>query len=419
MERIGIAGLSLHDADVAGLERLARPGPVDYEGFARQLADALAASELVLLSTCNRVEVIFARELGHLPSADDRDVAASALGLAADDPLRARMHLATGSDAVRHLLRVAASLDSMVLGEDQILAQVRDAYATCERAGLVGRLLGALFEHAFQVGKQVRTDTELSRVPVSVVSIALEQLARHFAGRTPRIALAGAGAMAELLVKNAHEHGVTLAHVANRTPIKARRLAERCGARATTLEELLATRGGFDAVISATASPGFVFDAATLLDFARRTPLGGPLVAVDLALPRDIEPVDSPCVLVIDMQSLRGASETNRARRAAAAAEAEAIVERKLELFARRAARSAISDAIADMTNESEHVFERELAHLFTGRLAHVQPADRVAIESWARTAFGRVSHVPISALKRLASERTLFGPAQGEEGAG
>lgn len=418
MERIAIAGLSLHDADVAGLELLARPTAARFDVFARELADELAASELVLLNTCNRVEVIFARELGHLPNDSDREFAASKLGLAPDAAIRSRLHMHTGREAVRYLFRVACSLDSVVLGEDQILAQVRDAYAKCERAGLVGRLLGTLFEHAFQVGKQVRTETELSRIPVSVVSLGLEEIAKRFNGVEPRVALIGAGEMAELVVKNSAEHGVKISAIANRTLDKAARLAATCGAEAMELTQVLAAPGRFDAVITATSMPGYVLDAATLLRFGERTPLGRAFLAVDLAVPRDVEPVSSSSVEVVDMEKLRAAAETNRALRAAAAAQAEAIIERKLDLFTRRAAQVAINETIAEMRSESDSVFEKELSQLFTGKLAHLQPDDRRAIEHWARTAFGRVSHVPISAIKRLANDRSLFGPPNGAEGA-
>ncbi|MBM3990160.1 MAG: glutamyl-tRNA reductase [Planctomycetes bacterium] len=418
MERIGIVGLSLQETDVAGLERLQRPEPERFELCARELADVLGASELVLLTTCNRVEVIFARELGHLPEAADREAVARRLALAENDPVRERMHVHTAASAVRHLFRVACSLDSVVLGEDQILAQVRDAFARCERAGLVGRLLGGLFEHAFQIGKQVRTETELSRIPVSVVSIGLEEIARHFAEAMPRVALVGAGAMAELVVKNAADHGVKIASIANRTLPRAQRLANLCGAEALTLDDLLARRGGFDVIVSATSMPGYVFDRESLLAFARRTPLGRALLAVDLAVPRDIEPVAAPQIEVLDMERLRAAAEGNRALRAAAAAQAEALIEHKLVAFTRRSTQSALNETIAEMRSESQSVFEKELAGLFTGKLAHLPAEDRRAIEHWARTAFGRVSHVPISAIKRLASDKALFGNGQGTEGA-
>lgn len=418
MERIGIVGLSLQETDVAGLERLHRPSPERLELFARELADELGASELVYLATCNRIEVIFARELGHLPTAADRELVARLFELAPGEPVRERLHLHAGRDAVRHLFRVACSLDSVVLGEDQILAQVREAWARSERSGLVGRLLGGLFEQTFQIGKQVRTETELSRIPVSVVSIGLEEIARHFKDTMPRVALVGAGAMAELVTKNAPEHGVKLAAIANRTRARAERLAASCGAQALTLEELFEDRGGFDAFITATSMPGYVFGREKLLDFAGRTPLGRPLVAIDLAVPRDVEPLEHATVEVIDMERLRAAAEGNRGLRAAAAAQAEGLIERKLDSFVRRATQSAINETIAEMRSESESVFEKELSQLFVGKLSHLEAADRRAIEHWARTAFGRVSHVPISAIKRLANDKSLFGGSNGAEGA-
>lgn len=417
MERVAVVGLSLQETDVVGLERLARPSPERAEAFARELADELGASELVLLTTCNRVEVVFAREAGHLPSAHDREVIATSLSLAQQDELRLRMHLHTGRDAVRHLFRVASSLDSVVVGEDQILAQVRSAYQTSERNGLTGRLLGQLFEHAFQVGKQVRTDTELSRIPVSVVSLGLSEVSRRVGasnGSLARVAVIGAGAMAELVVRNAREHGVEVAVVANRSLERACALATLCSARAMTLEELWKLDERFDGLVAATSAPGYVVDRERLLAFARRTPSGQPLVAVDLALPRDIEPCDDPSAFVVDLDALREAAARNRALRSKAASQAESIVERKLVSFVDRAAQQALSTALAEVRGESESVFERELSQLFVGKLAHLGADERVAIERWARVAFGRVTHVPIHAIKRMVQDRILFTEPDG-----
>ena len=417
MERIGIVGMSLNETDVEGLERLARPAPEGFDPFARELADELAASELVVLATCNRIEVIFAREVGHLPTGGDRELVATKLGLAQSDPLRERLHLHTGREAARHLFRVACSLDSVVVGEDQILAQTRDAYSKSEHAGLVGRLLGTLFEHAFQVGKQVRTDTDLSRIPVSVVSLGLSEIATRLPGMVPRVALLGAGEMAELVVKNADEHGLKVALVANRTLARAEKLARLAGAKATTIEAFLAGGEACDALVSATSAPGYVVEREALLALAARAPSGRPFVAIDLAIPRDVEPVQHASLEVIGLDELRASAARNRALRAAAAGQAEAIVEQKLEAFLRRAASSAINETLAEVRSESESVFERELAHLFVGKLAHVGADERKAIEHWARATFGRVTHVPISAIKRLANDRTLFGPSTGSEG--
>lgn len=416
MDRIGIVGISLHETDVAGLERFARPAESAYELFARELADELGASELVLLLTCNRIEVIFARELGHLPATIDRDRTAERLGLTPADPLRESMHLLTGRDAVRHLFRVASSLDSLVLGEDQILAQVREAYQRCCRAGLVGRLLGGLFEHALQVAKQVHTQTDLSRIPVSIVSLGLDAIASRFPDAAPTIALIGAGAMAELVVKNATAQGLAFSVIANRSPAKAADLASRCGAQAMSLEDWEHSPACYDVLIAATAAPGCVVSRAQLLKLAERTPQGKPLLALDLALPRDIESTADPCVEIIDLEALRTLAASQRALRAVAAEAAETFIEHKLAAYARRATEATIQEAITEMQLESTSIFERELARLFTGKLARMSDEERQTVESWARAAFGRVAHVPISALKRLAADPALHG-AQDSEG--
>jgi glutamyl-tRNA reductase len=148
-----------------------------------------------------------------------------------------------------------------------------------------------------------------------------------------------------------------------------------------------------------------VLSSAELQALAARTPLGERLFAVDLAVPRDLEPGDETQVEIVDLDALRALAERQRARRAAAAHAAEALIEKKLDAFTRRAAEAKVHEAIAEMQSESESIFERELGRLFTGKLAAMSVEERRAIELWARAAFGRVSHVPITALKRLAAE--------------
>ncbi len=197
MDRIAIAGLSLNDVELELLELAKARVAEDEPAVARELLDALGASELVLLSTCNRLEVVYAREEGHAPSADDLGPIADILALDGSPraaAARERLHFFRGLSAARHLFRVAASLDSLVVGEGEILAQVREAYQRADAARLCGQFLGPLFQTALQVGKQVRSDTDLAKHPVSVVSIAVRRLAERFAGRSPRIAVVGAGA---------------------------------------------------------------------------------------------------------------------------------------------------------------------------------------------------------------------------------
>jgi len=404
MERIGIVGIGLQDTDVGNLERVRRPREGEPSRFLLDLADTLAASEVVVLATCNRVEVVFARESGHLPARADVAAVGEHLGLPSGDPLRERLHLWTGRDAARHLFRVASSLDSVVLGEDQILAQVRAAFVHAESRGLCGRLLGPLFESAFQVGKQVRTQTSLSRHPISVASVGLSILRARIGEDRPRIAVVGAGKMGSLAARDARDLGLQVSAIVNRTPDSARALAAELDAALLSIDRLAEDLEPVDAIVSATASPDTVIDRATLLAIAARRPSGKPLVAVDLALPRDIEPVDHPSVDVVDLDTVRALADENRGLRASAAVAAEALVEAKVRRFCERQSRHLTDAALAELRDESSEVAERELAELFHGRLEALDPQQRLAVERWARRAFGRLNHVSISAIKRLVT---------------
>jgi len=408
MERIAIAGLSLHDAELSRLELFKRRVAADERRAAHELTDALAASDLVLLSTCNRLEIAYAREEGHRPSEEDLDAIALVLGLGElpeGGEVRGRLHFFRGLTAARHLFRVVCSLDSLVVGEDQILAQVKDAYQRAEAQRLCGPLLGPLFQTALQVGKQVRTETDLTQHPVSVVSIAVQQLARRFAGLSPRVAVIGAGSMGELIAKNLAGVGFPPAAFANRSPERARALAEPFGAEALSIDELRSPRTRVDALLSATSAPGYVLSAADLTALATRAPLGEGLFACDLAVPRDLEGGADPAVEIVDLEALRSVADENRARRERAALEAEKLIERKLDVFAKRFASRALSDTLAEMQAETADILERELSHLSEGSLAALPDEQRRAVERWARTAFGRLAHVPVAALKRFASE--------------
>lgn len=408
MERIAIAGISLHQTDVGALEQV-KHGLARLETPAvKSLADRLGASEAALLSTCNRVELVFARETGHAPGHADRIEIASALGLDVHEGPGSRFFLHTGHGAVRHILRVSASLDSLVLGEDQILAQVRAAHAESRTLGLCGRLLGSLFEHAEQLGKSVRTATDLTHHPVSVVSLGVAFLSARLEGRPDaRIAVIGAGATGAHAARALAAAGRSPTFVVNRTPERAHEVARECGARVLTLAELRAGAEPLDALVSATSAPGPLLDANTLRSLAGRAP-GGRLFGVDLAVPRDLEPVEDPRIETIDLEALRALSEENRRKRALSAIQAERMVEDKLtRMFLERAGEVA-TGSWAAIAAEARETFELELERLCAGRLAHLCEADRRAIERWARLAFGRIGHVPYRALKHLARTDAL-----------
>jgi glutamyl-tRNA reductase len=250
------------------------------------------------------------------------------------------------------------------------------------------------------------------------VAILAERLAEGSSGIRPRVALVGAGRTGALAARSLRGAGLELAYVANRSPEPAERLAAEHGAHALTLDRLRRGDLHVDAIVAATSAPGYVLERATLLSLAEGTTAGRPLLAIDLALPRDVEPLDSPQVEIVDLEALRARGEENRQRRARAAAEAEALVERKLDTLAHRFSERRVAAALADLRDEAADVFERELAQLFTGRLGKLGGDERRAVERWARGAFGRVSHVPISAMKRLAEDLAEAGPSVREEDA-
>jgi len=400
MERIAIAGLSLTEVELPELERAkARVAGRELE-VGRELADALAASDVVVLSTCNRLEVAYGREEGHPPEARDLVVLREVLGLPEE---AARLHLHTGRGAARHLFRVAGSLDSLVLGEDQILTQVREAFARAEAARLVGGLLRPLFQSALEVGKLVRSSTELSSHPVSVVSIAVALMRERLVAGRPRVAVLGAGAMGELVARHLTDAGIGPLLFANRDPARAERLAAAFAGRAVSLEAFRAQPPELDALVSATTAPQPVLEAPDLARLAR----SGRLFAVDLAVPRDLAPCDDPRVELVDLEALRERAAHNRDLRRAAALEAEALIEAKIDVFARRLVGRALSQTLAELQAETADILERELAALRRERLGELSAAQREAVERWARTAFGRLAHVPVSALKRFASSQS------------
>lgn len=407
MERIGVAGLSIHKTDVDGLAAVRRPDRQALARFLHELDDELGASELVFLATCNRVELIFAREEGDPPGPADLPVLARCL---AKDPEQAAMlerclDLRTGRDAVRHLFRVACSLDSLMLGEDQILAQVREAYGAARDLGQVGTLLGPLFHHALQIGKQVRTRTDLARHPVSVVNLAVATLLETPDHDDLTVAVVGAGEMGALLARALSGAGQPPAVIVNRSLERARPVAADCGALAMELEAFAAGAAPVDVIVSATAAPGLVLSAEQLRALADRAPAGRGLLGIDLAVPRDLPPLDEEQLQVVDLDSLRSIADRNRARRAEAAAVAEQLVDRKVEVFARRFHEDRAAPVVSELRQASEELLGKELAGLLGGRLAHLPEADRRAVERWARSTFGRLMHLPVSAIKKMVVE--------------
>lgn len=411
MERVAIIGSSLTEGNEQDLADLQARCDV---AFQRELADILGASELVYLATCNRIEIIYAREEGEPPAPSDLDQVRQALG----DQTSLNLRFCGGYDAVHHIFRVACSLDSLVLGEDQILFQMRAAHNHALENGLLGSQLTQVFRAAFQVGKQVRAETDLCRQPVSVMSLGVQALEaaltdRGWAhGSKPRIALLGAGRAAKHVVQALSVTTLSIAVCANRTAERARALGRRIGAQTTELENLITGAEPVDALICATGAPGVLMDTATLEEMGRKAPGELGLVGLDLALPRNLASDGlSKRVQILGMESLRKKAEANRKLRSLAASQAEQLITERLIRLRARATHKGSSARIESFLSSSREILEGELKRLADTEMDGLTQEERRKVERWARSTFGRLHHVSAVACRELGRLHTDAEP--------
>lgn len=331
-----------------------------YEAL-QQLVRAGGIEEAVVLATCNRTEFIL--WASHYSAA-----ATSVLNwLVREYGLRLcdwkYFYRLVGDAAVQHVFRVAASLDSMVVGEPQIVGQVKSAWAKAQQAGASGRFLDAVFQKALSVSKRVRNETAISVAAVSVPSAAVELARQIFGSLEGRKALIfGAGKMGELSARYLLNSGASAVWVTNRTYRHALDLAEKVGGAAVPFEERWQHLADADIVISSTGCPHVIFtreDAERI----RRDRLDEPIHFIDTAVPRDVDPAvrEVPGVFLYDIDDLEKMVARNRTGRQAAAAEAEKIVEREAQEFRRRLAAERIVPTIVALSNRLDEIRRQEL----------------------------------------------------------
>lgn len=357
----------------------------------------LFTSEACILSTCNRVEVFALMD-------DEADPSELALFFADWHHLDANViapHLfvKTGEDAVRHMFRLAAGLDSMVIGEEQILGQIRTALQAATDADALGPHLRRMIESALAAGKLARTKTNIARLNLSVVSVAVD-LAHQSVGTfdQKRVLVVGAGRMAELAIK--HLHGVVAElTVTNRTACRAAVLAERYGVQHAPFEQLATLLHQHDIVVSCTASPGPVFHVEQIAQAAAGR--AHPLVLLDLAVPRDIDPEAAalPNVLLFDVDAMQAISAANRAARAAEIGTAEALVCIEVEKFMAWWASQRIVPTIRALRERAEEIRAAEVQRTLA-RLPHLGPSEQAAIGALSAAIVNKLLHTPIASLK-------------------
>ncbi len=385
--------------------------PADAELAARDLHQACGFLESVYLATCNRVEVIFLCRKGHGVAEYRRrlydffatrgKVTPAAHGRAAAQAL----HAYEKDGAAEHLFCVAAGLDSLSLGDAQILGQVKTALQQAQKLGLAGPHLSMVFDEAFQAAKRVRSQTALGAKPVSMLSLAFGIMDARLAKGPSTLAVVGAGEMSSQCGEHLRGRaGLDLLFV-NRTPSKAADLAGQFGGRWMALHEFLAQPGHLDVIVTATSSREPLLGRSF---FAALT--GTPPVVVDLAIPRDTDPVAAAAhgVELHDIDRLRRRADENRQAREAEMAEARVLVDQALDALRRRVFERDLGPVLRDLRVHGQGATEELLQHLFGNGLAHLPDSDREHIRRFGQQLVNRLLHVPTVGLKQLAHQHGI-----------
>lgn len=325
-----ILGLNHNTAPVEIREQVVFAGEAVGPALQR-LAALQGVAEAVLLSTCNRTEFYLESDSGGVQALADWLRRERAMG----DDVANSLFTLHGDDAIRHLFRVACGLESMVLGEPQILGQLKDAYRVAEQTGTVGSRLNRLFQHTFSVAKKIRTDTEIGASPVSVAYAAVSLAGQFFAGFAQHTALLiGAGSTVELVARHLVAKGIGRLFIANRDLERARLLAGQFNGFALPLSELAGTLPDADILISSTASPDIVVTREQM-QRAIRARKRRPMFAVDIAVPRDIDPAvrELADVYLYSIDDLDKVIIEGQSNREAAAVDAHRILEEETQRY--------------------------------------------------------------------------------------
>jgi len=412
--RLQILGLNHNTAPIEIREQVVFAGDEVGRAIVR-LAEIDGVEEAVLLSTCNRTELyVFSDDDGRDQLQawlhDERNL---------DPAFTDSLFRLDADDAIRHIFRVACGLDSMVLGETQILGQLKDAYRAAQHAGAVGKNLSRLFQHTFSVAKKVRTDTEIGANPVSVASAAVRLAQQFFAGFGQHTALlVGAGVTIELVAKHLTARELGRLFVANRDVDKARILASQFGGYAVPLSELDGTLPEADILITSTASPEPII-SCDQIRAAMKTRKRKPVFAVDIAVPRDIDPdvakLDDVYLYTID--DLQKVIQDGQTSREAAAVDANRILDDEISRYLNIERAKQVSPVITALREHGESIRDEVLQDAV--RRLNRGVDSREVIEFATASLMKKLLHHPSVRLREageaseseiIAATRTLFG---------
>lgn len=421
-----LVGLSHKTAPVAIREKLTFPANVQEDAL-NHLGREEGIREAVIVSTCNRTEVYA------VASSEDggTETVVSFLARYHDldaEELKRYLYVITGEKVVRHLFRVVASLDSMVVGEAQILGQVKEAYDHAFNADSTSRVFNKLFRQSFEVGKRVRTETAIGESAVSISYAAVELAKKVFGTLEGRsILIVGAGKMSELTAKHLVSNGIARVLVVNRTFERAQEMAEKFSGAAVPYDQLYESMRTSDIVISSTAATEYVITKRDLAPVTRsRT---SPLFLIDIAVPRDIDPDvnDLGGVFLYDIDDLSGVVESNLEERMAEARRAEGIIEEEIAAFFGWVESMEVVPTVAAIRAKAEVIRAMELEKAL--KRLDLSEKDRKTIDALTCAIVNKMLHGPTARLKKAAAgkdgyeymevARALYGLEDSEDKSG
>ncbi|MEE2769057.1 MAG: glutamyl-tRNA reductase [Actinomycetota bacterium] len=403
-----VVGLNHRTVPLDLFERMTVP----LERVPKALADLTSRehiTEAVVLSTCNRIEVYAFAERYHGAYQDIRN-SLSEISHVAPEEFSDHLIGLYDTDVARHLLAVASGLDSAVLGEHEILGQVRSAWQLAAEEETVGPVLNPLFRHALEVGKRVRTETAISRNITSVSQAAVAMAEERLGGLDDRrVLVVGAGEMGEGMARALHGGGVAEVWVANRTWDRAVETATRLGGTPVRLDELPRYLADVDVLLTSTGATSVILEYGDLDDVVveRR---GRDLLIVDIAVPRDVDPsaAELEGVTLLDMDDLRSFAEAGIRERQREVAAVEAIIDVELNRYGNELIARSVAPLIAELRGRAKAVQEAEVDRL-SSRFSDLDDRQREAVEALAAGIVGKLLHEPSVRLKDAA------GTARGE----
>ena len=378
----------------------------DLPETTRALADIPGVSECMIVSTCNRVEFLAAVES---PEADLTAFLHNHFGIAPAE-LAPHIYDYRDQEAVRHLFRMAASLDSMVVGEPQILGQVKEAFAVARTAGTVAGQLEHLLQSAFAAAKKARSETGIGSNHVSIASVAVDMARKIFGslqGRT--VFLVGAGKMSELAARHLVQQGAGAILVTNRTYERARRMAEEFEGgvvpKVVPFENVYEAASEADIVISSTGAPHHIFRREHGQAFMQRR-RNRPMFFIDIAVPRDVDPEMNKLdgIFVYDIDDLQQVAAAHMEARNREASDAETLIAGEVERFHQRQRTVNLAPAIVALQRKAEEIRLGEL-HRMQARLGTLTPEQIAAVEALTRGLVNKFLHPPMQAIKQAARD--------------